>query len=71
MEVDVSSLAEASRQVALSRVEAMEPADVLEERRRLAQALLEYGQHLPGCEPGRGCRCGLDELLRLAREALG
>jgi ATP-dependent Clp protease ATP-binding subunit ClpC len=40
------------------------------ERDRLARGLQRYGRHLQGCDPGRGCTCGLGPLLDLAGEEL-
>jgi hypothetical protein len=38
------------------------------ERDRLARGLHRYGRHLQGCDPDRGCTCGLGPLLDLAGE---
>jgi hypothetical protein len=35
---------------------------------QLAKALRRYGRHAPGCDPGRGCSCGLGDLLALAEQ---
>jgi ATP-dependent Clp protease ATP-binding subunit ClpA len=38
------------------------------QRDRLASGLRVYGRHLQGCDPDRGCSCGLGALLDLTRE---
>ena len=45
---------------------------------KLREALLKYAEHLPGCElrpgskqDGRGCTCGLTDLLWTGKEPVG
>ena len=39
-----------------------------DQRDRLARGLRRYGRHLEGCDPTRGCSCGLGPLLDLANQ---
>lgn len=41
------------------------------ERNALARGLRRYGRHDPGCDPARGCSCGLGELLEIAEPKPG
>jgi ATP-dependent Clp protease ATP-binding subunit ClpC len=39
-----------------------------DQRDRLARGLRRYGRHLEGCDPDRGCSCGLGPLLDLGAQ---